>query len=710
MELNVPQIPLKLPALILAAVAFLAGIGLVFFQLFGQARKEYYTIAIFYDSNTLAPEDKKVVELIIDKKVAEVNKEGGISGRDLRIKYLDDKGDTDSTLKVVQESITDKTLIAYLGCWGSTKAAAVAKLIAEHKIPYIGGYSITSIARPYPNMFTYEIGIDQFAFAAYNLVKAKSKRPAFIGNSGDFFTGTLHHKVTIFNEKGAGIKFGMQKWYSGNHQFTEEELKYLVSSLKGQADFLVLSVKSTQSNILLRKLWQEGVYIPVFLAYNDIPEIDTSIPGYKQAELYDISVFGIPSALKMRSQMLKDQHKAELKYSVKVDFLIGVGALIADAVGLVQTTAHTNLREKNIRERITKGLQSYINGGKLYRGWSTDWYFTEKRALATEAVLGWKPPNFPLPILAPYQFLHSDSGITKTQVLYTNIDLIRIDRISDEAGSFNAAFYLEINSKKNITISQINFANAARNEINHEPLLEIKMLRADSASGPDQLYNYLYLISGKFFFDRNLKHYPFDQQQFTITLQTNSAFQPFLIQPPGLTQRDTIFKSPGWNYVSNYVGYDQDIIYTAKNFLNKQTYLPNYKFIYTYVLKRAQVDFFLKVFTPLLAILIIAYFSVFIPFREFEAICGIQVTALLAAIALYFSTYKPEMQNATISDRIFIFTYIMITTLIGTSVLLYSLHHKKKDLDALGKISRFYQLFIFPAILIGLTIFSQWYH
>jgi hypothetical protein len=712
MALKVPEFPLKTIAFFMVLFVLLGAAGFLLFRKLKQSERGFYTIAVFYNSNNQSLEDQQLTKFIIDKKVTDINENGGIAGRPLRIKYLNDKGDPDTTLKHVIATIKDENLIAYLGCWGSTKAIAVAKEIGKGNIPFIGGYSVTDLAKPYPNMYSYEINVKQFAFSAYNLLKAKSKRVAFIGNTGDVFSETLLKLIKVLNRKEPGFELVMEKWYPVSHQFTAAELDRLSDSLKTQADFLFLSTTLNHTNAILRNLWRHKTKMPVFCAFNDIPEIDSSIPGFKEAELYDISVLGIPSALNLRTQLLKDLYKGQLQENTKLDFQLGFSALIADGIGLVQAAAQLGSRypDKTIREKINAGLKYYINGVRIYRGMVADWYFTSDRALVNEAVLGWKPANSDKPILAPYQFLRDDTSLKKTQVLYTNIDLIRIDRINDEEGSFNARFYLEINSKRNFPINQIDFANAVRNEINREPLLDIKLLRTDSATGEAQLYNRLFKVSGKFFFTRNLKNYPFDQQQFTITLQTNSAFEPFLIQPPGQFQRDTIFASPGWQYVSNFIGYDQDIIYTARNFISQQAHIPYYKFNYTFVLKRVQIDFFLKVFTPLLAILIITYFSVYIPYREFEALAGIQVTALLSAIALYFSSYKPELQNATVSDKIFIFTYIMITTLIGTSILLYSLHYKKKELDTLGKISRFYQLYIFPAIVIGFTIFAQLYH
>ena len=273
------------------------------------------------------------------------------------------------------------------------------------------------------------------------------------------------------------------------------------------------------------------------------------------------------------------------------------------------------------------------------------------------------------------------------------MSMVQISQVNDKEGSFYATFYLNMYSAGNLTIDDIEFANAERNKINQEPLVEAMLIRSKKDSVPQLFYNYLYKVSGKFIFDPDLKRYPYDKQKFPIIIQAKNTLQPLLVQPPEVDIRDSVFESAGWTYRNNYVGYTHDLISTNDEFNSIQRNIPYYKFSFVYELNRAKVDFTLKTLIPLLAILIISYFSVYIPHKEFEALAGIQVTGLLAAIALYFSTYKPELQNATISDSIFIFTYVMITSLIGTSVILYVRSH---DRNIFTSLSKFYQRILFP--------------
>lgn len=84
---------------------------------------------------------------------------------------------------------------------------------------------------------------------------------------------------------------------------------------------------------------------------------------------------------------------------------------------------------------------------------------------------------------------------------------------------------------------------------------------------------------------------------------------------------------------------------------------------------RQTTDYFLRVVVPLGFILCVAYLSIFIPQSHFEAIVTIQVTALLSAVALYLSLPKLDADTATLSDRIFVFNYLMVSLMIMVSIL-----------------------------------------
>ncbi|MBK0403021.1 ABC transporter substrate-binding protein [Adhaeribacter sp. BT258] len=684
-------------------------IGVLYFRYFRPLYKPTYQIGIIVNSVELEPADLRAIQYIVGEKIKSVNAEGGINGHSVEAIYLDDKGSPGLLKKQVRQTIQNKKLIAYIGCKSSLRTLAIAPILAQHQVAFIGSFSLTNLTTAYPNIYSSEVGMRDVRFVLQELLKKKSGSAAFIGKKGDLYSEALLKVMEALAAKEPGFKVTSRFWYPEGYRFTAAETRKLASELKEKNDFLMLSLEQRSSNRLLPALWKEGLRIPVFCGLTDITQINSQSPFYRQAELYDINPVGIPGVLNMHLQQQHAAFRGKIPEGPKLEFQLGFGGRLADEIGLLQQAASKSdlPPEANIREKIVAGLKAFMPGQQIYRGWFADWYFSSERAFGGEPLLAWKPPRFLYPLLAPEQYLRtdSDSGYRKAPVLYANLDLLDISQINDEQGSFYATFYLELSSVRDLNIKNIDFTNAERNKINQQPLIEAKVVRRKKDQGGNNFQHYLYKVSGKFTFNPDLKKYPFDEQKFPITLQTSDALKTFLVQPPDKAFRDTIFEVSGWNYKYNYVGYDQDIITVDRNFGSMQRNIPSYKFSYVYEMQRARIDFSLKTLVPLLAILIISYLSAFIPPREFETLCAIQVTALLSSIALYFSTYKPEMQYATTSDKIFIFTYVMITTLLATSILKYVMYRRNYFIKRLALV---YQRLLFPLIVLGFSIFIRW--
>ena len=528
-------------------------------------------------------------------------------------------------------------------------------------------------------MYTASIGIKEAQKVFEEMLKSKGKRIGFIGDKNAILTKLMLEAVEQIVRNNPGMAITLKRFYPKGHLYDPEKSRQLADSLRRDTDFLIFLPGPESTNSFLTFLHRENLKIPAYCGGStDYILIDHSTPGFRAAELYHLNPFAIPGAQNFRFlEQIQKFNGSETSIPEEMA-QVSIAGRIADEIGLLHEASQVRSSSQNrsVRAKINAGLKQYINGNLIYRGWLADWYFTPEHAYAGETLLAWKPSNRTSPVLAPIQYLRTDSGLLKRPILYTNLNLEEITQVSDDDGTFNATFYLEINSAQELNIKNIDFTNAVRNEINHEALIEAKLIRSKKDTLRYNFYNNLYKISGKFYFEPDLRQYPLDRQKFPISLQASDPGQVFLVQPSQKEHRDTLFQSIGWIYKGQFMGYDQDIINTANNFYGIKRNFPNYKFTYVYFMKRAPIDFFLKTLVPLLSIIIICYFSVYIPPREFEALAGIQVTGLLSSIALYFSTYKPEMQYATTSDKIFIFMYIMITTLIGTSILIYVTHHK----------------------------------
>jgi hypothetical protein len=184
----------------------------------------------------------------------------------------------------------------------------------------------------------------------------------------------------------------------------------------------------------------------------------------------------------------------------------------------------------------------------------------------------------------------------------------------------------------------------------------------------------IYQVSGRFMFEPRLANYPFDTQRFSIDIRPKRGDAPFIIQPPPQSLRDRGVIADGWEPKEQYVGYDEDFVATIDAKSHDQSVVPFYKASFVWMMSRQTTDYFLRVVVPLTFILIVAYLSIFIPRTNFEAIVTIQVTALLSAVALYLALPKIDADTTTLSDRIFLFTYMSVSVMIAISIMRINKH------------------------------------
>ena len=109
-----------------------------------------------------------------------------------------------------------------------------------------------------------------------------------------------------------------------------------------------------------------------------------------------------------------------------------------------------------------------------------------------------------------------------------------------------------------------------------------------------------------------------------------------------------------------FVGMEPLTVRLTNNDTGAPELVPVYRFSYAWELKREAQDFMLKIGIPLLIVLMLAYSVLFLPLVEFEAACGISITALLSAIALYMGLPTPETGEITLADGMFFLSYAMI--------------------------------------------------
>ncbi|MFV0295614.1 MAG: amino acid ABC transporter substrate-binding protein, partial [Hyphomicrobiaceae bacterium] len=314
---------------------------------------------------------------------------------------------------------------------------------------------------------------------------------------------------------------------------------------------------------------------------------------------------------------------------------------------------------------------TYRAGHGIFKGAFENWAFQSGTRTATRTphvvIL---PQGLGRTQLAPIQFVRTkQGGLKQIATLYMDIDLIQTHRIDDNDKAFTASFYLSLRSTGQVFIDDLEFTNAALDPRANGRQLTITRLSNGSPGSAYPDHMQIYKITGRFTFEPELSDYPFDSQSFAITIQPKQADRPFIVQPPPLSLRDKVVETDGWDVKSQYVGYSEDFVPLLDAFTHEASVVPFQKASFVWVMARQTTDYYLRVVVPLAFILIVAYLSYFISTKHFEAIVTIQVTALLSAVALYLSLPKIDADSATLSDRLFVFNYLVVSVMIGISIL-----------------------------------------
>jgi len=267
----------------------------------------------------------------------------------------------------------------------------------------------------------------------------------------------------------------------------------------------------------------------------------------------------------------------------------------------------------------------------------------------------------------------------------------------------------EYAERYDIDISDLEFTNAFRSPLSNEPVISYRTIEGDekarrnddpSTIDPIGSALRLYKVVGKFYFTPDLRKFPFDRQRLSISIQPTNTARPFLIQPPPPSLRKATIDVDNWQLDSQYVGLDRDIITVIGEQASSQYLIPLTTFNFTWTVKRLATDHYLQVMVPLFIILLVTWLSTFIPAQRLESVVAIQVTALLSSIALYLAVPKVDFDHATVSDIIFVITYLAISVMLGMSILRTNLGAWKMKRTAL--VVGYVQVMVMPVMLVML--------
>lgn len=714
--------------LMLAGLVFLDGVSS---RVRGQEEAQAATgppiyVAVLLSSNRTVCHERgyvKSIRKLADRQAAKINARGGVRGRRLELLFLDDERDPDRTIENVGSALAERELLAIIGLTSSDHAEKLFERLGDtikgSGVPFIADNSVSEVFQHLPNVYSTrpsQSGPGGRGPAVAAFMKERGYQSVgLLVNQDRLYSRTVGDSVaevlggeTIVSDQRVGM--------TDDDVLKSDDVDRAVADLAAKnPQSILLVVGSTRSGVIIQKLQENGATSVIFLigtmsrisddildaypapilelTWTDLPDVFNANLGALiaegQPEDWIFEGAKIPEAKKWEQGKCVARSETDERNPLETDNVRAIlrGMQFADMIALVARGANQAAandiasRRKSVLDRLSG---SFASGSGTFRGPFNNWSFDKETRVAVRPMfIVMRPPTIKRRQLAPLQFVRlRDNSLRRMDTLYLDVDLIKAHRVDDNEKTFFAEFYLAMRANEGASIDRLEFSNAyinprgagsasgafaaRRSDGRHLTIQELHDGSEDRAF-PDQMK--IYRVAGRFMYSPQLQNYPFDKQRFSIDIQPRSGAQPFVIQPPPAELRDTDVESDDWQLLEQYVGISEDFVPMVDAYRLEPSVVPFYRASFVWVMKREVTDYFLRVVVPLAFILIVAYVSIFIPQANFEAIVTIQVTALLSAVALYLSLPQLDSDTATLSDRIFLFDYMMVSLMIILSIL-----------------------------------------
>ncbi len=178
-----------------------------------------------------------------------------------------------------------------------------------------------------------------------------------------------------------------------------------------------------------------------------------------------------------------------------------------------------------------------------------------------------------------------------------------------------------------------------------------------------------------------LQRFPFDDQALGVAFELPERDGTLM---PDLTGSgmESHFSITGWDYSPHFRPLAQRLVYPSDlgSLAHEGHGTTIHRVRFEVTLRRPVVTVALKLFLPLVLILLVAMLALFLPAELIDARSGIGVTALLACFAFQFSVAStmPDVAYLTVADSLFLVAYGVTALALLGSVAVYWLHRGER--------------------------------
>ena len=200
----------------------------------------------------------------------EVNKAGGVLGRQIEFVVEDDQTNPEAAVRAARKLIEVDKVPVIMGTWASAVTSAVLPVAWESKtfvLTVSGADSISMLPHQGYLARTQPTSKLQATSHAEFIASLGHKKVGVIGIQAPFALPTKEHLDTILKTKGGGVVSHII--YEKDKATYRSEID---QAMKGSPDFLYLNGYAPDTVVLLRDLYKAGIELPKFCQSYAVPQ------------------------------------------------------------------------------------------------------------------------------------------------------------------------------------------------------------------------------------------------------------------------------------------------------------------------------------------------------------------------------------------------------------------------------------------------------
>jgi branched-chain amino acid transport system substrate-binding protein len=665
--------------------------------------------------------------------VKEVNRAGGISGKQLKLEVYDDQANPSVTEAVAQKIVRSKA-VAVIGHYSSSTSEAAGKIYQAAGIPAISGSATADSVTQENDWYFRTIFSDSFQgkFIAYYLKQVLGfSKIALIHGYDAYGLGLSQTIEAQFQQLGGEI---LAKWKleANQNKASDQIIIQQLQKLKdiGQApEAVLLATNRDQVTNLLAEMKRRQLNFPLFggddlgdvanaQAFADYPEEKENLgfftnglyatvpiiydvaddrmlhfrrtfeqaygttPGWSAASNYD-AVSAVVEAINRTLMMNKELPKTTFtgKELKKDRYLVkeGLAAINSPETALQTGTRTLYMDEKrNAVGPIAVGLFDKANLVSA---------FTQLQKIPDIK----KVTNLEVQIKSKDIVQISEQYLQKTNIVYVGIDINKVGYLDEKTSTYLVDCYLWFRYKNGVDADNIEFINYGINRLDSGEKLK---LSDPIKVGQEAGVNYkVYRIKADFHEEFDFHNYPFDEQLLSVRFRHANLTRDKLIYAidfVGMRDKSSttkelpkrwkeeIFKEiSAWNPVK--VSFYQDTLINNSTLGDREVIDGNSNLEYSQFntviqLQRDLLGFSVKNLLPLWFFVVVAYLLLFLPFEQLSAEV---LSGLLLAVVFFHLSLLQALPDGVGYVVALDYAFYLVYLLIGLELVLVIVGHRE---------------------------------